>query len=336
MPNTIARRRTHQPRSREQWDVLSSRWTAWPSGAAMAVAGGAVQGSTLAADGHNLCANGEFTVNTAGWSAMTGATVSRVNSAVDPGAASGGLDDWCLKIVAGALQFASARYPITTYVLGASYRLAERVYANTAGRPAACNLYCGNSNFIYTGTIGSWVAAAVTGIATNTAGHIDQFVNGAAGAGPAIYGDAVTCYATVAGVYWPLCPSLRLHHVIPIPAAGTTPRGFVYRWTDALNYWELRILPNTAGTDAYLLERNAGAYTTRASADVDWTAGGNDEVMVSLAGNTITVWVRKSGAAGWTQTLQYTSATFNNTAYRHGVLAYDTGIPVCSMFEEVP
>ena len=341
MPNTIARRRTHQPRFREQWDALSSRWTAWPTGAAMAVAGGAVSGNTQAADGYNLITNPEFTVNTAGWGSVR-SILTRRDFAVAPAIApTGGLDNYGLEVQQN--DGASSGY--ATWILGgviegARYQFSLRAYTPEIAHYA--RLLAGSafpSIFVSQANQGIWETLDATSYAAvgsaPAAYSLWAWINSIT-IGKVVYFDAGWVQLTPAGCYTALRPSLRLHHVIPIPGAGTTPRGFVYRWSSALNYWELRILPNTTGTDAYLLERNAGAYTTRASADVDWTAGGNDEVMVSLAGNTITVWVRKSGAAGWTQTLQYASATFNNTAYRHGVLAYGTAAPVCSLFEEVP
>jgi len=134
--------------------------------------------------------------------------------------------------------------------------------------------------------------------------------------------------------YHEFAASATIDWGVVMPAAGTTPRLLPFRISDAINLWQVRILPNTT-PDCYLIERNAGVETVRASADVDWSVGATDEVRVVARGTTITVYHRMSGAGSWTEACSYGSATFNQTATRHGVAAYDTGANVFSYLRMV-
>lgn len=102
---------------------------------------------------------------------------------------------------------------------------------------------------------------------------------------------------------------------ITTSGAGTTPAGLILRYSDTSNYWYLKITPGTAGTDLELVEVNAGAPTTRASADIDWAVSTEYEIVVVCDGDD--EWrVYVDNVASFTYT---TTNTFNETATIYGV-----------------
>ena len=113
---------------------------------------------------------------------------------------------------------------------------------------------------------------------------------------------------------------------MPMPATGDAPRSLLFRVTDTLNYWEVRILPNTAGNDTFIVEHVAGVMTTRASADVDWTAGQTDEIQVTVSGTSIAVAHKKFGAGTWTNACSYATMGTGLSADKHGILIYQTAV----------
>ncbi len=116
----------------------------------------------------------------------------------------------------------------------------------------------------------------------------------------------------------------RLTHISPA-APSVVPAGWMFRYTDALNYWELRVLPNTGGNDMQIVQVTAGAETVRAEADVDWTAEGTDEVELIARGSTITTRYRKAGGV-WTAGPSYASATQGGAASAMGPMLYGTTV----------
>jgi hypothetical protein len=122
-----------------------------------------------------------------------------------------------------------------------------------------------------------------------------------------------------------------LSHVSP--AAAVTPFGYLCRYTDALNYWEVRVLPNTAGNDLQIIQVTAGAETTRAQADIDWTSDDTDELEVTCSGSTISTAYRKSGASVWTAGPSYGSATQGQTSPDVGLMLYEASVGRVSSFE---
>lgn len=334
-------RRNGVDRFVDDFPVLSNRWLPFPSGAAMQVASGVLQGQTLAADGDEMVSNPEFSDDTSGWIANSSATLSRVDSTSDPGASSGGSDAWVIKVVGDGIQKGFARQTLTI-ILGAQYAASCRAYspsANTAVNAARLNWYDGDTSIAYADAEDVWQTLSISPTASSTSVSVGLWTDSTAA--DTTYFDAASIQIKLNGIARPFAANGIYRAALPMPAAAITPRSLVFRMSlsggdpDALNCWEVRVLPNTAGTDAYLIERNAGAYTTRASADVDWTADATDEIEARLSGSTITVYARKSGESAWTQILQYTSATFNQTAFHHGVLAYDTAVDVCSEFRRV-
>lgn len=117
------------------------------------------------------------------------------------------------------------------------------------------------------------------------------------------------------------------------PAAAVTPFGYLCRYTDALNYWEVRVLPNTAGNDLQIIQVTDGAETTRAEADIDWTSDDTDEIEVTCSDSTISTAYRKSGASVWTAGPSYASATQGQTSPDVGLMLYEASVGRVSSFE---
>jgi lysophospholipase L1-like esterase len=108
---------------------------------------------------------------------------------------------------------------------------------------------------------------------------------------------------------------VNLRCKITLPASGTTSGGLTLRYTDADNYWYIKITPGTAGNDFFLIERNAGTETTRANADIDWVAGKQYQIEVSVRGSTEwRVFVDDINKLNYT-----TSNTFSETVKRFGL-----------------
>ena len=95
------------------------------------------------------------------------------------------------------------------------------------------------------------------------------------------------------------------------PAAGTDPFGPILR-RDGATQWLVQITPGTAGTDLELIELNDGVPTSRANADVDWTASTSYEIQVSCSGDDIDVYVDGS------KELSYGSGTVGQTNTQFG------------------
>ena len=80
--------------------------------------------------------------------------------------------------------------------------------------------------------------------------------------------------------------NLWMRTTITTPAAGVTPGGLILRWTDANNYWYVRITPGTAGDDLDLLKVVGGVPSASlAAADMDWVANTAYEIGVTCDSN---------------------------------------------------
>ena len=331
-------------RYRDDFASLSGRWVA--QAGSLAVSGGALQAATRGDWGPNVCTNPEITSDLTGY-AGSGAAPSRVDSETDPGVSSvtaGADDKWVLKVTrtvtTGAYRYAYWGFPAP---IGAVYRLRALGYAPTqAGSTETGGLY-GNSTWWsspWNAPISAWdaweeLSALRTTIADNVA--LGFLAGGFADEATGLYVvyDDVEIYrqnalALLAGWRSPNHVA-TLHHVSP--ATAVTPFGYICHYTDALNYWEVRVLPNTAGNDLQIIQVTAGVETTRAEADVDWTTDDTDELMVDCRGATIATYHRKSGAAVWTAGPSYASATQGQTSPNVGVMLYETGVGRLSGFE---
>ena len=88
--------------------------------------------------------------------------------------------------------------------------------------------------------------------------------------------------------------------------------GIIARLSDSgANCWLISVSP--AGDVFTIVQREAGSNTTRATTSVTIDAGTFYTIVVTLSGNTITATLN-----GGNQ-IQYTSATFQNTATKHGI-----------------
>ena len=297
----------------------------------MAAVGGYARGSALAADGKEILTNVEFSSDLAGWGNYN-CTSTRVDSSIDPGVLSPAADKWCAKIIYTGASSSFYR-ELSAGILYAIYRVTGYLYepsGSSGGRIAhtypAVEVSVPSTDAWHHLTVTGTGATHPTIGARAEAGHLGDGT---------LYADGMSLQLTYTLAYHPFVPNATLNWGVVMPAALTTPRILPFRITDALNHWLVRILPNTAGTDCYLIERNAGVETTRASADVDWTAGATDEVRVIARGQSLQVYHRKSGATTWTLACQYTSASFNQYVDKHGIGAYNTSTDLCTYMRMV-
>ena len=313
------------PTINDTFDTLSGNWVAQLG--TVGVSGGALQGATLAADGIELATNREFSVDTAGWTGIGGATLTRVDSALDPGASSGGADDWCLKVTSAGNAGAAGRVALTL-VPGVQYRVSVRAYAPSTN--TAVNV----ARFIWQGIViqpvtaeDVWQVLSYTGAATASVNSLDLNCNSAT-VGDKAYFDAMSFQTilTIATLSSWTSPNGIFTYDLLQPATGVVPFGTVFRYTDNLNYWEVRVKPNTAETDTDIVEVVNGVKTTRASADVDWTAGQTDQMRVTLSGTAISVEQKKYGASDWTAACNYDTMATGGSSTNHGVILYGTGV----------
>lgn len=110
-----------------------------------------------------------------------------------------------------------------------------------------------------------------------------------------------------------------------MPATAVTPFSWLTRYTDALNYWEVRVTPNTAGNDLEIIQVTAGVETQRAAVDVDWTASATEQLEISVRNTTIATRYKKTGGP-WTAGASYATATQGQTSGIHGVMLWDTAV----------
>ena len=293
----------------------------------LAVSGGALQAATAGDWLLNRVENPELTTDVTSWT-LADVTVARVDSTLDPGANSGGADKWALKVTAtGANPFA---YQSISTVLGATYNGRARGYAPNA------NVGVNVANFLANnGAVGArvtaedvWQLNALDSafLAAATSSYVYCWLYGGA-VGDIGYFDALAIYrqntpALVAGWASPNFVA-TLDHISP--AAGVVPFSKLIRYTDPLNYWEVRVTPNLAGDDLTIWQITAGVGTPRAAADVDWTSNGLDQLRVVTEGSVIGTEYKKSGAGSWTDSANWSSATQGQGAPGIGPMFWGTG-----------
>ena len=293
------------------------------------VVGAAADGvaSALADWGLNLVVNGEFTEDTAGWSANAG-DITRHDSSVTPGVASPGADPYCLGVVSTNVNTSASRSG--TSVAGARYNLSALTflpdtYISSSG--ARFGFAGGTpSSMDFARLLGEWQYKEVVGVLASGSQFIFYLFNRSEEEGDAVYFDAVQCYLQTTPLLSPhRAASGVWTWAITQPASDVVPWSALVRYVDPLNYWEVRTKPNTDGNDLELVEVVAGVETVRAAADVDWTAGETDELRITARGTTIGVEHRKHGETTWTAGLSYASATAHHTASRYGQMQWGIG-----------
>jgi hypothetical protein len=251
---------------------------------------------------------------------------------------SGGADNWVAKVVntSTATPRAQVQLTIPPFLAAATYRLAARLYApsgNDRLNAARAQLLNNPGTISVTSLQASgddaWLTLSGTGrlLDAPTAVQLRLYAVDAAGlrtVDDVAYFDSVQVYRQNAAAIRNVAPAFRarLAHISPA-APSVVPAGWMFRYTDALNYWELRVLPNTAGNDMQIVQVTAGEETVRAEADVDWTAEGTDEVELIVRGSSITTRYRKAGGV-WTTGPSYASATQGAQSPYMGPLVYGT------------
>lgn len=302
-----------------RWQVVAGTLT---------VESGALKASALGDWGPNLIPNGEFTTDTTGWKTVWG-TLARVDSSADPGVASGGADTYVLKIVAtkddSLTSYAYTSIPTWPALLGATITARCLMYMPSSNSSVVGQWHIRAHDATTLDTVDAWTALSTTQVMVAD----DQYVRadiGPAGKaiGDVLYLDSACTYRQNAAAIRNVAPAFRarLAHISPA-APSVVPAGWMFRYTDALNYWELRVLPNTDGNDMQIVQVTAGEETVRAEADVDWTAEGTDEVELIVRGSSITTRYRKAGGV-WTAGPSYASATQGAQSPWMGPLVYGT------------
>lgn len=304
----------------------SLRWQAVVG--TLQVSGGALQAATMGDWGADIITNKEFTSDASGWDG-TRMTLSQVDSTADPGASSGGADAYALKAVATTDSASSSYFTQSTGTIfkRASYRVAARVYIKSANGSKTVTLIGPLSVTSFCTTTDAWTACEATNQSGGTTLPRFGFAQSGKAVGDTAYFDAVHCYrqnATSLLRGW-VSPDFEATLAHISPQNYPTPFGFVCRYTDASNYWEVRVLPNTAGNDLQIVQVTAGAGTVRAEADIDWTAGETDYIKITAKGGTISADHMKHGESSYSTGTSYASATQGQTSAQLGVMFYDTG-----------
>lgn len=336
-------------RYRDDFASLSGRWVA--QAGSLAVSGGALQAATLGDWLPPLSiTNAEFTSDVSGWSGLS-ANIAWRDSASTPGDVSPGDDAGVIELERTG-NSPRAIQTVSDVIKGIYVRFGLFMYApsgNTEERDAGWELQspgatalAGSYNRNQISAEDTWeTVSKQTDVPTGGTSIIVRLNMMYSGTnGDVSYYDKPVLYrinapALLAGWRSPNHVAM-LRHVSPAVAGDATdyvPFGYICRYTDSLNYWEVRVLPNTAGNDLQIIQVTAGVETTRAEADVDWTSDDTDELRVRCAGATISTEYRKSGASGWTAGPSYASATQGQTSPQLGVMLYEAGVGRLSGFD---
>ncbi len=308
----------------DAFGALSDRWL--PQAGTLAVAGGALRAATLGDWLSTLVLNGamESGAPPSDWTyytAIAGTAAERT----------GGDGTQSLSLVNVGASNARAVQNAPT-IVGTTVRLEG--WAKKISSRATITL--GGNTILDTDDTGVWVSNSGTRVCTSTSTQVMCRNYNAF--------DALESHYDDIAVYRQNAPALLAgwrspNHVATLshisPAAGVVPFGYLCRYTDSLNYWEVRVLPNTAGNDLQIIQVTAGVGTTRAEADIDWTSNDTDELEVTCSGSTISTAHRKSGAGTWTAGPSYASATQGQTSPQLGVMLYETGVGRVSAFKVV-
>ena len=312
----------------------ASKWTS--TNGTLSVNSGQLRAATAGNQGNNLVTNGEFTTNTGGWSGTL--TNSRVDSTTDPGIASGGLDNWVMKSIAPSAVY-NYNYGSFTTVIGSVYKMTANLYApNSNNCGASAVRISASGTWASLVSKGDWeTLTAISPILTGASNNPYLTITATA-IGDLFYSDKVTAYRqnSIALLQGWASSSAMLTYDLPQPATGVVPFGAIVRYTDPLNYWEVRVLPNTAGTDTQIIEVVAGTETVRASATTAWTAGQTDQMRITLSGTSITVEVKKYGASSWTTATSWATMATGGISSQNGIMLYDTAVNRLDNFSIAP
>ena len=310
----------------DTFDALSANYL--PVAGSLAVDTGALKAATQGDWGKNLVTNGEFTTDTAGWTAVNGAVLTRRDYATSPSIApTGGANNYGLEIASAGTAFALA-YQALSVITGARYVASCRGYspsANAGANLARLDLSGAVVGGMPTAAEDAWQSLSVSGIATSAALNSRLMCNSTT-AGDMAHFDAASVRRQNAAAILSWSPTFRVRLVHIPPALGTTvtPAGWMFRYTDNLNYWEARIVPNTAGNDLLIVQVTAGAETVRSEARIAWTTDHNDELYLDVRGQNIVTAYRKYGSSVWATGPSYASATQGLNSPWMGPLLYGT------------
>jgi len=113
-------------------------------------------------------------------------------------------------------------------------------------------------------------------------------------------------------------PDVRVDLTQRMPPSGTVAFGYLVRWEDEDNYWLWRITPGTAGTDFELVNYVGGAPSVVASADVDWVASTEYELIFTAVNREFTAYIN-----GVEALYHYDFDLLFLTKTRHGIWTAD-------------
>jgi hypothetical protein len=246
--------------------------------------------------GEDEVSNGEFTTDYTGWTANN-ATLSVVDSATDPGSASGGSDANCLKVIdaggaAGALsgnlsgtaetwyQATSRQYSpssnatmnVASILVGSSSNNSDYVRSPTTTE----NLWQAiTSTFLSSNTANLYVALSTYGTGDNDIGYFDS-----------IHVQPLT-FATCLALIGTRTQQAGSYTCYPICAAYTQV-GIVIEYKDENNLVMAVISRKTGLATAVLYSKVAGVYTAKTSGNITYSPG--DPLKVIVDGTTHTLY----------------------------------------------
>lgn len=307
--------------------ALSGQWTTRLG--TFQVAASVLQGATLAVDGIERMSNGNMETGNppTGYTLSSGSTLTG-----QADERTGGSGAQCLQAARGTNNLVGyyANLPIIQY---ATYQMSVWMKVNTADwvqSQASAGIITGEQ------TPADWTNYTLDGQITTATAWMQFFVGNHGGDAGRFDDLSMMLKGAIATLSNWEYANAQITAALVLPASGAVPRSLICRYTDLSNYWEIRVLPGTAGNDTFIIEHNIGVMTTRATADVDWTVNSTDQIRVTMNGSTITVYAKKAGASGWTQACSYASATLNQTARAHGFMAYSTGVNILDWWEIAP
>lgn len=310
----------------DEYDTLSPALVVINPGAAVGVSGGVLRATALADAGLTLLVDGGLenwtsATDLTSWTESTTgtSTVNREDSAIHAGS-------YACRFDVDASSSAVAIQQSVAVLLGAYYRAS--VWAKRSASPG--NVVIDFDQYGTTPILNTNIGTDYAQYVSNLAGPVSlstwilrcrRWLE----VSTSLYVDDLDLRIQTAHVNDARLTGLIngwIGRTLVCPASpSVTPYSMWLRNDDtALNGIEVRITPNTAGTDTEIFQVVAGVATSRATADADWATG--DTLWVDMRGATISVYRQASGSATSTLLCQWTAATVPGPY--NGVIFYGT------------
>lgn len=264
--------------------------------------------------GDELVTNGEFTTNTTGWSAVSGATLTRRDFTsspdIDP---TGGVDNYGLEIKTDGTSTSRASQNISV-TAGQFYRSVVRSYEPSTNTSAYARMFVEGGVADFLGNAlpqNTWNEMLRVGLCTSGGTRVADIRCNSGSANDVIYYDAYTVKqitrssmlgdvrtAASSGTFtaaWPTAPTNghRVGLIICLDSASS-PQNFIMASLD--------------GTNAYLAKWVGGTWTNLISSASAFAAGNLLEIIKD--GNSVQLW-HKGVQVGTTQTISDAGVTSN-------------------------